>query len=244
MAGLVKKYKTPIIIFCLLSVIVLLLTLILRWGLFVTVYFHVNYDSNEFYIEKRLYYESKNDSDLSETLDSKGIKFPSIVFRIQAYGYKEKAFYIGMHALKVWDTYQTDIVEREIVVEGLERKAGVFVCDILSRESMLSYARVWLIPHTAEAGFDLAALYEFDMEFSADIPFRRKDVLFETGFRLENEDEALQTVMRWLLLLDESNLRFDYVTIMYDGIDRIVYDRFETDYDNLQLIRIMSKTLP
>ena len=240
MTGFVKKHRTPIIISCLLSVILLLLILIFRWGLYVRVYFHQKYDSNEFYIEKRLYYGSKEDSDLSDTLDSKGIQFPSIVFRVQAYDYEERTFYIGMHALKVWDTYQTDIVEREIVVEGLERRAGVFVRDILSRESMLSYARVWLIPHTVEDGYDLAALYEFDMEFSGDIPFRRKDVLFATEFKLENEDEAFQTVMRWLLLLDESNLRFDYVTIMYDGIDRIIYDRFETDYDNLQLIRIMS----
>ncbi|MCL2153217.1 MAG: hypothetical protein FWH57_09725 [Oscillospiraceae bacterium] len=242
MVGFLKKHRISVIIVSIVTVVLLLLILIFRFGLFAWVFFRMNYDSNEFYIDDVLYYKSKNDSDLSEILDSKGIEFPSVVYCVKSYDFVEKRFYIGTHSLRVWDTYQTDIVGREIVVEGLQLKASVFVRELLSFDPLLRSVRVWLIPYTAQDGYDSAELYKYDMDFSGDIPFKRKDILFETDFILESEDENgknIEKVMGWLMLLEENDLSFGYVTIMYNEVDHSVYDRYEMDYYNLELKRKM-----
>ena len=236
MAEFIRKHKKAAIsAFMLISVVVLLLS---RFGreLFVTVYFYSNYDSNEFYIEDKLFYESKNDSDISNVLDWKGIKFPSIVFLIQSYYNAEKSFFIGMHMFSVWDTYNIDIVELE-TVEGLEQRISQFAKNILCYEEMLLGTFVRISPK-AEDGYNLVQLNEFDMEFSGEIPFKMRTIVFETEFNNDNEDGAKKSAISWLMQLDNNNLNFDYVSVVYTENNRTTYRSYKTDYDNHELISI------
>jgi hypothetical protein len=229
-----KNEKRAVLIGCLLVIVVFLLMSRIGKGLFVTVYFFNNYNTSEYYILDRFYYESRRDSDITDRLDSIGIEFPSVVFRIRSYNNPDRIFYIGMHEYSIWDTYYTDVIERE-AVDGVEQRIGLLINEALNHETMFHNAYIRIAPRNAEESYDIAKLTDFDTGLFVDLPFRMRIIVFETGFLLKNEGDARKSVMGWLNQLNENNMEFDYVSI-YFGNKSKPFRRYIIDYENTTLV--------
>jgi hypothetical protein len=142
-----------------------------------------------------------------------------------------------MHGYKIWDTYKVDIEERGKAVEALEWGAARLIEGILSSEPILSTVKINLEPYSADDGYNLHELYDFDMEFSADIPFKYKSAVFNIMLFLADEAEAVKDVSRWLAQLDDYSIRFNHVVVAYLTSSSRAYIVYEIDYEHKTLSR-------